>query len=491
MATLGVIENVPARMMGQRPIMVRLSIERAKQTEQQILDPSKEHLLNLMIDSPHMYTLIHTHRTDRVLEASSIERVNGSIIIRVSFEGGDYVLKCDKTMIHSEHEGSIVSETEQAAESLNLVKDIHQLNGKRLFAELHAHGRLWETTHEPEQTETWEVLLIDDVRFRSISSLGYSTFFQYLSTALAQLRTIHQLGYAYGRPTLGHLAFPYDEESDIVWVDGLSVKALAAAGPLTQNVLKLRDITSLLLDNQSVLGSLGVTKLVQVDFERLEDFEVVLMMSGHQERVRPIMPFQIVTGHIDNGNCYELCKRCMPPEQIVYWNNVRTTQLQHLWTSLTHMETLKSIVEGLAAHYNKSRPVAAPSIPVLHQIHRNTPYPLMINQQPVSPKGNPALFYKYMLDGPGSIVLGTGFAETFHVSHGHPVYCPVFSTNTVAILKDWSDLPGIVHAPLSFTFHQTQPHNMQVVVETRIGTLLWQVLDLRFSPPMLVYSKNN
>ena len=106
---------MPAHLMGQRPIMVRLSIEGARQTEQ-ILDPRKEHLLNLMVDSPHMYTLIHTHRTDRVLEASSIERVNGSIIIRVSFDGGDYVLKCDKTMIHSEHEGSVVSETEQAAE---------------------------------------------------------------------------------------------------------------------------------------------------------------------------------------------------------------------------------------------------------------------------------------------------------------------------------------------------------------------------------------
>jgi hypothetical protein len=183
----------------------------------------------------------------------------------------------------------------------------------------------------------------------------------------------------------------------------------------------------------------------------------------------------------------------MPDTQTRYWNNSKVTQFLHLWTSLTHMETLKSIVECLTVHYNKAEPVVAreTSVPALHQIQQNVSYQLMINQQPVSPKGSITLFYKYTLDGAGRVVLGIGTTDTFHAGRDHPVYGPTYSTNTTTILKDWAGLPGVTHAPLCFTFLLQQPHQMHVVVETCLGTLLWQVLDLRYFPPMVVYSWYN
>ena len=124
---LGVVEQVPANTVppNQKTTTLRLSILRATQTPQRILDTNKMYMLHLLIDSNSMRDLEYTPLHERELEAQSIERINNSLIIKVSLLGKPYVLKCDKTMIYTKNNDTVVSEVEKEATSLNLVSGIN------------------------------------------------------------------------------------------------------------------------------------------------------------------------------------------------------------------------------------------------------------------------------------------------------------------------------------------------------------------------------
>ena len=376
-------------------------------------------------------------------------------------------------------------------------------------------------------TETWEVLLIDNVNFLSLATLSADNFFMYLLTAFTQLQSLHRQGYVYGRPALGHLAFCVDGPIDMVWVNGLSVASISNSIPLIQNIMKLKDITSLLLDNEYMLKSLqqasGVSnlRLQTLDFNKLKTFSITISTG---EAIKFLMPFEIISAHLDSTNCFQLCEQYLPPNQLSYWISDKTTQLISLWFKLTDGNTLREIMTQLINHYGQNnypafipvrpalppppvpiapspaaRPVMPPPpspVPVQHipvsnthsfPIQRGAVYLISINTEPVSPRGQPQIFYKYTMDPSNRILLGTGDQNSFFPSLNVPVYGTMFTTNTLATLQGFSGLPSTIQAPLSFNFDIQLPYILQVFADTGNGFRLFQKLDMRYSPPMVVF----
>jgi len=367
---LGVIERVLASQRQER--VIQLSTENVSQEEKRLLTPNKTYWLHLLIDSTAIATFFESNDGIQNLEVKKIEKVRDSLVWHVIIGDTSYTLKCDKTAANKIDKTSVISEDEK--EVTELIK-ANQSQFHDLFINLNGHGRLWEVT-EPtsdslESSETWECLLLEEISFIEKIELQENSYYLFMAYALSKLSSLHSSGYIYGYPTLGHMAFrltsAYPLHQKLVWIKGLSLQNVSGMKPLTRNILKLKDITVLLLDNRFILDKLGVQTWRDLEFKALEYFSISIA-PNYTDEMPIIMPLEILLADITDANCDELARKNLSSYTYQIWNQDKDNGLQKLMVELSKEEHTKQITKGIIDRYNtylqnKSKPQRPPPPP--------------------------------------------------------------------------------------------------------------------------------
>ncbi len=525
---LGVIEQVPSveDKIGAR----ELTMKYAQQEGGTHINIDRQFLLYLKINTPeaaHNFEL-----QGQTIEATMVNKIQDTLIIAVSMNGKTYTLQCDSMKFHRNIKYAITSEIEQDAESLIFANDTRN-NIKDLFVTLHGHGRLWAVSDS--QTETWEVLLLDEINYIKIPhDMETNTYI--LAQAFSKLARLHEKDFIYGRPTLEHLAFkaensnPVSHVDKLVWIRGLALQNTFSSQPVTKNILKMKDITSLLLDNKMVLSQLGVERLGELD---LNIFKLYHYNIGNHRiptsgpyTVFPtiIMPHAILNADIIDANCEFIINPVLYDP--AFWTYNRRVMIQFLLEDLSNETKLQSIIQSLVSYYKTARNTPqvkttplTPSVPLIPvpptlppQVPRDIPvkiipsqpapvlpvfpaqpkpptifsasigtiYLLMFNQKPISPFnspvdafGQPIRFYKYKLLPNNEIVIGVGDINPLSFHGDINTYRLTYTTNTIVTVS-----PN-VSFPLTFNFLSGISYVMQVMWGVTV-----KKFDLRFVPPI-------
>lgn len=487
---LGVIEHVPPKIV----LMTRV-VELSITGENQPQPENSKYILHLMVDSPDVSLFFLDNPAPSKIEADFVKKIDDTLILNVTLRGKEYTLQCNQTSIYKYTPRGVISEDERDAASLIAANEVSS-SISPLFVNIHGHGRLWHT--QGSDTETWEVLLIDKIQFLSDIKFTDKSYYTFMAFAFIRLGILHSKQYIYGHPALGHLAFKLDspvyKNQRIVWIKGLSIQNIQGMRPMTKNILMLKDITTLLLDNSKSLQDLNVTKLEEIDFNVFNFYALTLTSRNFSAAMPIIMPLAILNADITDDTCQNISKSALSDVAFNYWSQDRSQEIRKLEESLSDEDTLQKIIQGIIHHYKTygdkpltvpppremqtnptSPPPPPPSIPTFnhHPALIGGIYFITINQQLVSPFGLPQFFYKYKFISNNHIVIGVGDQNPLSFSEDPKTYLVTFTTNTVIISPDGR------HFPVTFNFLSGIPYVMQA---------MWggmtKRLDMRYVPPI-------
>lgn len=481
--------------------------------DSQILNKSRKYLLYLKADSNAIIIEKYPITTTlKKISALASKQVKNLLIIDVKLNGINYTLKCKKNKVYKMDPFTIISEIEKEANTLISVNKNIEIND--LFVKIHGHGRLWGISGSDNEDESWEVLLLNKLQFIE-SPKKIENYLPFMALAFSRLAHLHEKQYVYGHPTLDYLAKKSEYltaqslDNHLVWIECKTVQEVTTRQPLVINLLKMKDITTLLLDNDFVFNQLKIKDFNQLDLDIFKSYQLQLI-GDNVTLPQIIMPRGIFNIEINDISVRDVVPLVLP--NLNYWMDKRFKEIACFEEYLSDESKLQALIQDLISFYNKTKfpqqitpvpptpiqparpplpetiPVVTPPPPptlspppVLRYLYAeyNRPYLLEINQTFLAPPGNTGAYYKYKRLPNDFIAIGIGSLNsqdfvTFNVAPQSPYY-----TNRIVTL---TFTPGTqpIQAQIAFHFITTQPYIMRVTA----GNHLYKSFDLRYTPPL-------
>ena len=353
---LGVVDDIKAQR--DETTTLELIIENKDDATRNLTREHIDFMLELKIDSIQLSSLISTRPNNHKANATCIFNHNNTLVFDIVINDSVFTLQCEKSTLYSWFKNKIVSTDEMEALSLINSKD-PKSHLYHEFITLHGHGRLWAVTNTGSETVTWEALLVDKLQYAVPSHIvTFDEFDIFMAFAMSKLSDMHKRGYVYGSPTLRHLAFKQiaiaNPHYSSAWIQGLFIKDISQNNPITKNILRLRDITTLLLDNSEILRALNANIFSDLNLDYFKGFCLSLKMDRGGSVLMPvIMPSKITKTDINDSNSTIIAEQFLEDGAFRVLEQDRTQEILNLEKHLSDDVFLSEFNRKMISHYKE------------------------------------------------------------------------------------------------------------------------------------------